>query len=109
MVGSKRHRNKSPEIRQAVIASKRLKGEDLTLEEKRAEEADTVKLVLKKREGEMLHIKDWLERFKEKASSKKFKKLGGMFCDGIILPRLACLFEKYNQYEAFLRQHGLQV
>ena len=96
LVGSKRRRSKSLEIRRAVIADKRMKGEELTLDEKRAEEADAVKMVLKQWKGEMLHIKGWLERFKENLSNKKFKKLGGMFCDGIILPRLVCLFEKYN-------------
>lgn len=58
----------------------------------------------------MLHIKDWLKRnFKNNVSNKPFKKLGGMFCDGIILPRLGQLFAKYNEYEAFLRYFGLQV
>jgi hypothetical protein len=58
----------------------------------------------------MLHIKDWLTRnFKDKISKAKFKKLGGMFCDGIILPRLAILFPKYNMYEAFLRGCGMEV
>ena len=32
-----------------------------------------------------------------------------MFCDGIILPRLAMLFSKYNYYEAFLRGCGIEV
>lgn len=58
----------------------------------------------------MPHIKDWVTRnFNHKRSSKPFKKLGGMFCDGIILPRLAELFPSYNDYEAFLRGHKLQV
>ena len=58
----------------------------------------------------MLHIKDWLDKnFGGKLSKKKFKKLGGMFCDGIILPRLAKLFPKYNFYEAFLRGCGMEV
>ena len=61
----------------------------------------------------MLHIKDWLKKnFADKLSKKKktkFKKLGGMFCDGIILPRLAKLFPKYNFYEAFLRGCGMEV
>jgi shikimate 5-dehydrogenase len=47
LVGSKRHRSKSPEIRRAVIADKRLKGEELSLDEKRSEEAEAVKKVLK--------------------------------------------------------------
>ena len=58
----------------------------------------------------MLPIKDWLKNnFKDKLSKNKFKKLGGMFCDGIILPRLAKLFPKYNDYEAFLRLYKLEV
>ena len=58
----------------------------------------------------MLHIKDWLKKnFGDKLSKKKLTKLGGMFCDGIILPRLAMLFPKYNMYEAFLRGCGMEV
>ena len=38
----------------------------------------------------MLHIKKWLQdNFSDKLSKQKFKKLEGMFCDGILLPRLA--------------------
>jgi hypothetical protein len=44
----------------------------------------------------MLHIKDWLfKNFADKKSKEKFKKLGEMFCDGILLPRLAMLFPTY--------------
>jgi len=66
--------------------------------------------VLKEHQKEMLHITEWLEKnFTDKKSQKKFEKLGEMFCEGIILPRLVQLFPKYNEYEAFLRSHGLQV
>ena len=58
----------------------------------------------------MFHIKEWLsDNFKNQLSKQKFKKLGGMFCDGIILPRLAKLFPKYKMYEAFFRGCGLEV
>ena len=57
-----------------------------------------------------MHITNWLENnFKHKRSKKKFEKIGGIFCDGILLPRLAILFPKYVDYEAFLRNKGLQV
>ena len=52
----------------------------------------------------------WLERnFKDKNSNKEFEKLGTMFCDGILLPRLEQLFVTYNDYEAYLREMGIQV
>ena len=103
ILGKKRQRREE-------IAHKRLKGENLTLDEKRAEEAQDVKPILKQHQPNMLHIKDWLRKnFADKLSKKKFNKLGGMFCDGIILPRLAVLFPKYNEYEAFLRLHKLEV
>jgi hypothetical protein len=58
----------------------------------------------------MLHIKDWLRKnFLNKKSKKTFKKLEGMFCDAILLPRLAILFPKYKDYEIYLRSKGLQV
>jgi hypothetical protein len=44
----KRQRSKSPEKRREDIAGKRLRGEALTLDEKRAEEAEAVKVILKK-------------------------------------------------------------
>ena len=43
----KRQRSKSPEKRREDIAGKRLRGEALTLDEKRAEEAEAVKVILK--------------------------------------------------------------
>ena len=56
----------------------------------------------------MLYIDKWLvENFKEKKNEKKFKKLGAIFCDGILLPRLTMLFKKYNDFEVFLRGKGL--
>ncbi len=83
-------RKRSPEQRREHIAKKRQRGEELTLDEKRSEEAEAVKAILKKHQTEMLQIKEWLERnFKDRTSSKPFIKLGGMFCDGIILPRLS--------------------
>ena len=58
----------------------------------------------------MLHIDAWLEKnFKSRKSTKNFEKLGNVFCDGILLPRLAMLFHKYADYEAYLRNKGLQV
>ena len=57
-----------------------------------------------------MRIDFWLEKnFKQYKNKQTFKKLGNMFCDGILLPRLAMLFEKYSDYEAYLRGMGLQV
>jgi hypothetical protein len=36
----------------------------------------------------MLHIQDYLDRFKEMQSKEPFEKVDVIFCDGIILPRL---------------------
>jgi len=44
----RRYRSRSPEKRREEIAAKRRKGEELTLNEKRSEEAEAVKFVLKK-------------------------------------------------------------
>jgi hypothetical protein len=53
--------------RRKDIAAKRARGEKLTLDEKRIEEAEDAKVVLKKHKKDMLHIKDWLENnFKDK-------------------------------------------
>ena len=41
-------RKRSPKQRREQIVNKRLKGEDLTLDEKRSEEAEAIKSVLKK-------------------------------------------------------------
>lgn len=110
MILKKRQRSKSPQKRREEIAAKRFKSEELTLDEKRAEEAEVVKAALKEHQPDMLHIKDWLTKnFKDQPSTQKFKKLGEMFCDGIILPRLAQIFPKYNHYEAFLRGCDIQV
>ena len=81
--------SKSPEIRRDVITNKKLKGEKLTLDEKWADEADAIKPLLKEHQSDMLYIKDWLyKNFNMKLSKGQFQKLGEMFCDGIIMPRL---------------------
>ena len=57
-----------------------------------------------------MRIDSWLEKnFKQYKNKQTFKKLGNMFCDGILLPRLAMIFGKYSDYEAYLRGMGLQV
>jgi hypothetical protein len=55
----------------------------------------------------MLHIKAWLRKNFFDNSKEKFKKLEGMFCDAILLPRLVILFPKYKDYEIYLRNKGL--
>lgn len=84
-------------------------GIPLNLDERRCLENQSVKPILKLHQKDMLHVKDWLRKSFDKQIKYQFKKLGGMFCDGIILPRLALLFPKYNQYEAFLRGCDMQV
>jgi len=104
----KRKRSNSPEKRRAEIQSRKVFGVPLTLDEKRAEEAQAVKPILKEQQPSMLHIKDWLKKnFAAKMSKENFRKLEGMFCDAILLPRLAMLFPKYKDYEIYLRSKGL--
>jgi hypothetical protein len=57
----------------------------------------------------MLHIKEWLNFFKSHKTDKPFSKVKGMFCDGIILPRLKKLFPKYLDFEIYLRKRKLLV
>jgi hypothetical protein len=57
----------------------------------------------------MLHIKEWLSSFKGCKTSEPFCKVKGMFCDGIILPRLRRLFPKYADFEIYLRKRNLSV
>jgi len=98
----------SPEERRRERKRKKEECIELTLDEKRADEADDIKSILKKYENELLHIKEWLKtNFQHKQSKNKFKKLEGMFCDCILLPRLVSLFPTYNDYEAKLRSKGL--
>lgn len=67
-----------------------------------------MKNILKQYQPSMLHIKDWLRKnFAEKKSKEMFKKLGGIFCDAILLPRLVKLFPTYKDYEIYLRSKGL--
>lgn len=47
ILGKRRDRGSSPEKRREEITTKRFRGEVLTLEEKRSEEAEAVKTVLK--------------------------------------------------------------
>jgi hypothetical protein len=42
-------------------------------------------------------------------SNDPFTKVGGIFCDGIILPRLVQLFSTYKDFEAAFHSAGIQV
>jgi len=41
-----------------------------------------------KHESEMTHIRDYLSYFKDMNFCKLFQKVGAIFCDGMIFPRL---------------------
>jgi hypothetical protein len=38
-----------------------------------------------------------------------FEKIDGIFCDGIIIPRLKKLFSTYTDFEAAFHSAGIQV
>ena len=57
----------------------------------------------------MLYIQDYLNNFKEMQSKELFEKVDGIFCDGIILPRLEQLFSTYKDFEAAFHSEGVQV
>ena len=57
----------------------------------------------------MLQIQAYLDHFKEVQSKDPFEKVDGIFCDGIILPRLEQLFSTYKDFEAAFHSAGIQV
>ena len=57
----------------------------------------------------MLLIQDYLNHFKEMQTTRPFEKVDGIFCDGIILPRLERLFSTYKDFETAFHSAGIQV
>ena len=92
-----------------VTKMKQQAGVPLTLDERRCAEAQDIKTILKQYEKDMLQIKDYLNHFKEMQLKKPFEKVDGIFCDGIILPRLEQLFSTYKDFEAAFHFAGVQV
>jgi len=77
------------------------------LDERRSLEANDIKAVLKKNESEIMHIRDYLDSFKDMRSRVPFTKVKAIFCDGMILPRLHLLFSTYNYFEAAFHSAGI--
>lgn len=54
-----------------------------------------------------MHIRDYLDSFKDMRSHTPFKKVKATFCDGMILPRLEKLFKTYNDFQAAFHSAGI--
>jgi hypothetical protein len=57
----------------------------------------------------MFHSDDYLANFRDMQMNQLFEKVNGMFCDGIILPRLPQLFVTYKDIEVAFHAAGIQV
>jgi hypothetical protein len=102
--------NKRSKVVKEIIRNIKLEvGVPLTLRERREHQVNRTKEILKQYQSEMLHIKKWLNSFETYKTDKPFSKVEGMFCDGIILPRLKKLFPKYVDFETYLRKRKLLV
>lgn len=110
MLGKNKSRKNNTSLENEVVTMmKQQAGVPLTLDERRCLEAQNIKPILKQHEKDMLQIQDYLNHFKEMQSKESFEKVDGIFCDGIILPRLGQLFSIYKDFEAAFHSAGIQV
>ena len=108
MLGKKNSRKSIASLeKEVIIKMKKDTGIPLTLDERRSLEADEIKIILKKHESEIMHVRDYLDNFKDVRSRWPFEKVKTIFCDGMILPRLLQLFSTYNDFEATFHSAGI--
>lgn len=89
MYGSKTRKANTTIVRELVTRMKQEVGIALTLDERRALEISDVARIMEPFKVELLQMIEYLEHFKDMQMENYFTKVNGIFCDGIILPRLA--------------------
>ena len=108
MLGKTNSRKSTSSLeKEVVLKMKKDAGIALNLDERRSLEADDIKTILKKHKSEIMHIRDYLDSFRSMCSHVPFAKVKGIFCDGMILPRLLQLFSTYNDFEATFHSAGI--
>jgi len=73
MLGKKNSRKSTSSLeKEVIIKMKKDAGIMLTLDERRSIEAEEIKTILHKHDSDIMHIRDYLEGFKDMRSRKPF-------------------------------------
>ena len=92
------------------IELKRFAGVSLTIKERRLYQQSAADEFITKYCSSFSVLEDsFVNAFKDFKQPTKFSKVGTMFCDGIIMPRLKSLFPKLSFIKIYLRSKKLHV
>lgn len=54
-------------------------------------------------------INEWMEGFKDWKNEKAFELVEGLFCDGLIIPKLPELFKGPTELKVYLGSEGKEL